>query len=99
MKILLRAFNVNIKDEDDKLSAWKTKSMLKQKITSDFALFQMFRIYNDFGVQDTSVWGDLSFEDVEELLTSMANSQDISSTFVTAVDSAIRTITVATPTE
>ena len=73
--------------------------MLKQKVTGDFAHFQMFRFYNDFGVQDTSVWGDLSFEDVEGLLISMANSQNISFTSVTIVDSKMPTIMVATPTE
>ena len=79
MKILLRAFNVDIEDENDKLPAWKAKSMLKQNVIGDLAPFQMFQFYFDFGIKDTSVRGDLSFEDAEELLTSMENSHDISS--------------------
>ena len=63
MKILLRAFNIDIKDVENTLPAWKAKSMLKQNVTCDLAPFQMFRLYQDFGIKDTSVWGDLSYED------------------------------------
>ena len=71
--------------------------MLKQDVISDLASFQMFRFYNDFGVKDTSIWGDLSFEDADEILISMANSQDIGSTFVTSANSTIPTIAAAAP--
>ena len=54
MKILLRAFNINIEDVEDKLRTWKAKFMLKQNVTSDLAPFQMFRFYHDFDIKDTS---------------------------------------------
>ena len=95
LKILLSAFNIDIEDVEDKLPAWKAKSMLKQDVTSDLAPFQMFRFYNDFRVKDTSIWGDISFEDADELLISMANSQDIASTSVTSANSTIPTIAAA----
>jgi hypothetical protein len=89
MKILLRAFNIDIEDVEDTLPVWKAKSMLKQNVTGDLAPFQMFRFYQDFGIKDISVWGDLSFEDTEQLLKTMANKEDMSSTSVTSTDTNI----------
>jgi hypothetical protein len=80
MKILLRAFNIDIEDVEDTLPVWKAKSMLKQNVTSDLAPYQMFCFYKDFGIKDIFVWGDLSFEDAEQLLNTMANKKDMSST-------------------
>jgi hypothetical protein len=97
MKILLRAFNIDIEDVKDKLPTWKAKSMLKQNVTSDLAPFQMFRFYQDFGIKDTSVWGDLSYEDVEELLKTMANKEDMSSTSVTSTYANIPPLSAPTP--
>jgi len=73
--------------------------MLKQNVTCDLASFQMFYFYHDFRIKDTFVWGDLLYEDAEELLKSMANSQDIGYASVTSTDSTIPTITAATPTQ
>jgi hypothetical protein len=73
--------------------------MLKQNVTCDFASFQMFYFYHDFRIKNTFVWGDLSCEDAEGLLKSMANSQDIGSASVTSTDFTIPTITAATPTQ
>lgn len=79
--------------------AWKAMSMLKQNVTCDLAPFQMLRFYHDFSIKDTFVWGDLSFEDADELLIFMANSQDIGSTSVTSTNSTISTIRVAASTQ
>ena len=40
IKILLRAFNINIKDVEDTLHAWKTKSMLKKNVTCDLVKYK-----------------------------------------------------------
>ena len=55
IKILLRAFNIDIEDVEDTLHAYKAKSMLKKNITGDSTPFQMFHFYNDYDVKDTYV--------------------------------------------
>ena len=53
IKILLRAFNIDIEDVENTLPAWKAKSLLKQNVTGDLASYQIFRFYQDFGIKDT----------------------------------------------
>ena len=72
------AFNINIKDVEDTLLAWKAKSMLKKNVMGDLTPFQKFPFYNNSGVKDTALWGDLSFEEAEELLKTMATNEDTS---------------------
>ena len=86
MKILLRAFNINIEDVENMLPTWKAKSLLKQNVTGDLAPYQMFWFYQDFGIKDTFEWGDLSYEEAEQLLKKMKSKEDMSSTSVTSTD-------------
>ena len=89
MKILLRAFNIDIEDVKNTLPAWKAKPLLKQNVTCDLTPYQIFRFYQDFGIKDTSEWGDLSYEEAEQLLKKMKNKEDMSSTSVTSTDTNI----------
>ena len=97
MKILLRAFNIDIEDVENTLPAWKTKSLLKQNVTGDLTPYQMFRFYQDFGIKDTFEWDDLSYEEVEQLLKKMANKEDMSSTSVTSTDTNIPPLSAPKP--
>ena len=76
MKLLLRAFNVDFEAIKETLPAWKGKSMLKNQVPGDLAPHQMFKFYNEFGVKDPTQWGDLSYEEAEVILKTMATQQD-----------------------
>ena len=99
MKILLRAFNIDIEDVENTLPAWKAKSLLKQNVTGDLTPYQIFRFYQDFRIKDTSEWGDLSYEEAEQLLKKMENKEDMRSTSVTSTDTNIPPLLAPTPIE
>jgi hypothetical protein len=69
----LRDFKIDYEDMEDTMPAWKGKSMLKNHVTGDLASYQMFQFYHDFGVKDITIWGDLSFEEIDSLLKTMAS--------------------------
>ena len=71
--------------------------MLKNHVTGDLAPFQMFRFYNDFGVKDITIWEDLSFEEAEVLLKTMASQQDTTTTNLSSAETTIPTTTVTPP--
>ena len=97
IKILFRDFKIDFENMEDTLLAWKGKSMLKNHVTGDLALFQMFRFYNDFGVKDNTMWGDLSFQEAEVLLKTIASQQDTTTTNLPSAETMIPDTTVAPP--
>ena len=82
---------------EDTLHAWKDKSMLKNHVRGDLTPYQMFQFYHDFGVKDNTIWADLSFEEAEVLLKTMASQHDTSTTNLSSAETTIPTTTVAPP--
>ena len=68
-----------------------------KKGTCDLAPFQMFCFYIDFGVKDTSIWVDLSFDKAKELLKTTAASEDARTTTLSFANCTIPTISFAPP--
>ena len=47
--------------------------MVENHVRGDLAPYQMFRFYHDFGVKDTTTWGDLSFEEAKVILKTIVS--------------------------
>ena len=42
--------------------------MLKTAVSGDSVSYQMFRFYHEFGITDTTIWSDLSFDRTQFIL-------------------------------
>lgn len=61
--------------------------MLKKNVSGGIVPLQIFQFFDNFGVKDTSVWGDLSFDKAKELIKTMDASEGTCTTFVCYADS------------
>ena len=91
------SFKIDFEAIEDTLPAWKGKSMLKNNVRGDLALYQMFWFYHDFGVKDTTPGEDLSFEEAEVILKTMASQHDANTTNMSSPETPIPNTTVAHP--
>ena len=68
LKVLLDVFQVQYGTIEATQPAWRSKILLKTVVFGDLAPHQIFRFYNEFGITDTTIWSDLSYDRAESIL-------------------------------
>ena len=68
LNVLQDVFYVQYANIEVMLSVWRVKTLLKTVVFRNLVPHQMFHLYHEFGITDTTTWSGLSYNHAVSIL-------------------------------